>query len=107
MQLLQATVTEADHRSSADRVAYLVEIDAEVLKRTFEEANDRIASSRGIKAVQTAIAGAFAGRSLIWDTPISVDEDVPQFDPILKQEGIRLWIKPVFSKGGACFYLVG
>jgi hypothetical protein len=84
-----------------------VELDAEVLKRTFEEASDRIASSRGIKAVQTAIAGAFAGRSLIWDTPISVDEDVPQFDPILKQDGIRLWIKPVFSKGGACFYLVG
>jgi hypothetical protein len=107
LHLLQAKLAELDPRSALDNVAYLVELEPEVLKKTFEENDERIAALRGIEVAEKAITHAFTGRSLIWDEPTAVEEQAPGYDPIYEQEGIRMWIKPVVTNQGICLFLIG
>lgn len=105
VQLLQATLMKTKERS--DKLLYLVHVEPSELQSMPGVGSEDDAVSAAIGLVQSTIANAFQGSVLIWEAPMDFEMPLPDYDPLYKMDGVRVWIMPVVSRNESYFYLVG
>lgn len=104
VQLIQATLLKTKERS--DKLLYLVHVEPSELQPP-EAGSEDGAVSAAISLVQSTIANAFQGSVVLWEAPMDFEMPLPDYDPLYRMEGIRVWIMPVVTKNESYFYLVG
>jgi hypothetical protein len=105
LQLIQARLLGS--KDLSEWVNYLVQIDSARVQKVFGLRDELAALSFAINTTQAVVARAFSERALAWDAPAAFTGEIPTYDPLYDNDGMKLWILPVVLKNEAYLYLVG